>query len=197
MSSVAARAAAVLAAVAVAAAANACRASSSDDREAAQTSASTSAAVARPDRNAGDVTFLQKMIRHHEQALELSAMVADHTANVDLIALMQQIAGQQRTELDGFRAQLLQWELPLAVPAGTEVDGMVDQATMAKLQTLHDAAFDKLWLQSMIAHHHGAIDMANTEIARGQSPDVISIARSVAASQQTEIDQMKQLLERQ
>lgn len=194
MRSVVARVAAVVASVAVAAATNGCR--SSPDGPAAAPSAETTA-VSAPNRNAVDVAFLQKMVRHHEQALDLSALVPGHTTNPDLIALMQQIASQQRNEMDGFRAQLLQWESPLVAPPGTDIDGMVDQATMAKLQRLHGAAFDKLWLQTMIAHHQGAIDMTRAEIAQGHSPDVISIAKSVAAAQQTEIDQMNHLLETQ
>ena len=49
--------------------------------------------------------------------------------------------------------------------------GMVDEATMAKLETLKGAEFDTLWLQSMIGHHQGAIEMAKAELANGQNVD--------------------------
>ena len=50
------------------------------------------------------------------------------------------------------------------------MQGMVDDATMIKLRSLKGAEFDTLWLQSMISHHQGAIEMADTEIADGQQP---------------------------
>ena len=61
-------------------------------------------------------------------------------------------------------------------------------------RALQGADFDTLWLQSMIAHHQGAIDMANTEIASGQNPDAVGVAKSIVASQQAQIDQMNQML---
>ncbi len=46
----------------------------------------------------------------------------------------------------------------------------------------------------MISHHQGAIEMADTEIAKGQSPDMVSMAKNIVTAQQAEIDQMKQML---
>ena len=77
---------------------------------------------------------------------------------------------------------------------GATMPGMVDQATMDKLQSLTGADFDWLWLTSMIDHHRGAIAMAQDEIAHGKNPDVIYLARSIIAAQQAEIDQMKKML---
>ena len=74
------------------------------------------------------------------------------------------------------------------------MQGMVDDATMTKLRSLKGAEFDTLWLQSMISHHQGAIEMADTEIAKGQSPDMVSMAKNIVTAQQAEIDQMKQML---
>jgi uncharacterized protein (DUF305 family) len=71
---------------------------------------------------------------------------------------------------------------------------MVDQPTMDKLEQLTGAEFDRLWLTSMIDHHRGAIAMAQDELAHGRNPDVLYLARSIIASQQAEIDQMKQIL---
>lgn len=62
--------------------------------------------------------------------------------------------------------------------------GMVDQATMAKLGSLQGADYDKLWLQSMISHHQGAIDMANTEITNGRNSDAIAMAKRMVSTQQ-------------
>jgi uncharacterized protein (DUF305 family) len=71
---------------------------------------------------------------------------------------------------------------------------MVDKPTMDKLQSLSGAAFDRLWLTTMIDHQRGAIAMAQDEVAHGRNADVLYLARSIIASQQAEIDRMKQML---
>ena len=74
------------------------------------------------------------------------------------------------------------------------MEGMVDAPTMAKLGSLNGAEFDTLWLQSMIGHHQGAIEMAKAEIANGENVDAIGMAKTIVDTQQAEIDQMKQML---
>ncbi len=72
--------------------------------------------------------------------------------------------------------------------------GMVDEATMTKLKSLNGAEFDKLWLESMISHHQGAIEMAKAEIANGDNVDAKSLAKNIVTTQEAEIGQMKQML---
>ena len=72
--------------------------------------------------------------------------------------------------------------------------GMVDEATMTKLQSLRGTEFDTLWLQSMISHHQGAIEMAKAEVANGQNEDVKRMAQTMIDTQQAEIAQMNQML---
>ena len=74
------------------------------------------------------------------------------------------------------------------------MSGMVDGATMAKLASLNGTEFDTLWLESMIGHHQGAIEMAKAEIANGENVDAIGMAKTIVDTQQAEIDQMKQML---
>ena len=62
------------------------------------------------------------------------------------------------------------------------------------MRSLKGAEFDTLWLQSMISHHQGAIEMAKTEIANGENADMIAMAKNIVTAQQAEIDQMKQML---
>jgi uncharacterized protein (DUF305 family) len=77
---------------------------------------------------------------------------------------------------------------------GAGMQGMVDDATMGKLRSLNGPEFDTLWLQAMIGHHQGAIEMAKTEVAKGQSVDMIAMAKTMVTAQQAEINQMKQML---
>jgi len=150
--------------------------------------------------NADDVMFAQMMIPHHQQAVEVAAMVPDRSNNPDVIALAAKIASEQQPEIDTMKALLLQWNVdPNEMShesghAGMAMTGMVNDATMVRLDSLKGASFDMLWLQSMISHHQGAIEMAKTEIADGKSADLITLAKNIVAAQQAEIDQMKQML---
>jgi uncharacterized protein (DUF305 family) len=77
---------------------------------------------------------------------------------------------------------------------GATMQGMVDAATMTKLEALNGPVFDKLWLQSMISHHQGAIEMAKAEIANGDNVNAKALAKNIVTTQEAEIGQMKQML---
>lgn len=162
------------------------------------TTTTTSVADAQPGlHNADDIAFAYRMRTHDEQAVQLSTIVPTNTTNEQLVALAQQITAEEQPQIQAFTAWLLQWGAdpnadPDAGPGG--IPGMVDQATLARLQTLNGPGFDKLWLQSMVSNRLGGIDMAQAEVARGQNPDAIAMARSTITTQQTEIDRMKQVL---
>ncbi|AEV72169.1 hypothetical protein MycrhN_1553 [Mycolicibacterium rhodesiae NBB3] len=158
-----------------------------------------------PGFNADDHAFATNMIPHHQQAIELSAMAPDHSTNPELVALAAKISAEQEPEIKALRVFLVQWdENPDDDASQGEQEGhgghgamagMVDEATMTKLQSLRGAEFDTLWLQSMISHHQGAIEMAKAEVAHGQNEDVKRMAQGMIDAQQAEIDQMKQMLE--
>jgi uncharacterized protein (DUF305 family) len=153
--------------------------------------------------NADDVSFATGMIPHHEQAVELAALVPDRSTNPEVIALATQISGAQEPEINTMKAFLVQWnENPgdetanggHAGHGGMAMSGMVDDTTMTKLETLKGAEFDTLWLQSMISHHQGAIEMAKAEVANGQNVDAKQLAQTIIDAQQAEITQMQKML---
>jgi uncharacterized protein (DUF305 family) len=151
--------------------------------------------------NADDVAFATNMIPHHQQAVDMSALVPDRTTNQELIALAQRISSEQEPEIKALRVFLVQWnENPDDSSGGGHeshgaMQGMVDDATMARLKSLNGQEFDTLWLQSMIGHHEGAIEMAKAEIANGVNVDAKRMAQAIVDAQQAEITQMKQMLE--
>ena len=149
--------------------------------------------------NADDVAFATNMIPHHQQAVESSAMVPDRSTNAELIALAQQISAAQQPEIDVMKVFLVQWnENPDDNSGhgghGNTMQGMVDAAAMTKLESLNGAEFDKLWLESMVSHHQGAIEMAKAEIANGDNVDAKTLAKNIVATQEAEIGQMKHML---
>jgi len=149
--------------------------------------------------NADDVAFATNMIPHHQQAVELSALVPERSTNADVIALAKQISAAQEPEIQVMKVFLVQWnENPENNSGhaghGNTMQGMVDEATMAKLKSRSGAEFDKLWLESMISHHQGAIEMAKGEIANGDNVDAKAVAQNIVTTQEAEIGQMKQML---
>src|SRR3981189_233873 len=133
--------------------------------------------------NADDVAFATNMIPHNQQAVDLSAMVPDRSTNAGLVALAQQISAAQQPEINVMKVFLVQWnENPDTNSGhaghGSTTQGMVDAATMTKLESLSGEEFDKLWLASMISHHQGAIEMAKAEGANGDNVDAKTVANN-------------------
>ncbi len=157
--------------------------------------------AAAPTHDAADVTFAQDMVPHHQQAVALAAMVPAHTGNPVLRSIATQIGADQQAEIRTLDGLLTAWGEPSDVDAmppsqhgGMPMTGMVDQATMDRLASLDDDAFDTLWVTSMIGHHQGAISMAQDEIAHGHSPDARHVAELIITAQQREIAMMTHLI---
>ena len=153
--------------------------------------------------NADDVAFATNMIPHHQQAVELSALVPDRSTNTELIALANQISAAQQPEINVMKVFLVQWTEGTGNPTSSD-SGMPATAAPCRawstprpwpsLESLNGAEFDKLWLESMISHHQGAIEMAKAELANGDNVDAKSLATNIVTTQEAEIGQMKQML---
>ncbi|MCJ0891966.1 DUF305 domain-containing protein [Rhodococcus sp. ARC_M5] len=165
-------------------------------------SASSTQADASADFNDADVMFARMMYPHHAQAVEMAAMVEGRTDNSDVVALASAIAAAQPPEMDRMTAWLAEWGQPAPSSDMGEMGGMnhssgmgmMTQRDMDALAAASGAEFDRQWLTMMIEHHEGAIDMANNEIADGSNPDAQEMARTIAATQQEEIETMEALL---
>ncbi|MDV6261968.1 DUF305 domain-containing protein [Rhodococcoides yunnanense] len=152
--------------------------------------------------NDADVMFAQMMYPHHAQAVEMADMANGRTDNPEVLSLASAIAGAQQPEMDQMTAWLAEWGQP--APAADMGDmggmdhssgsGMMTPQDMDALMAATGPEFDRQWLTMMIAHHTGAIEMANTEIADGSNPDAQEMARTIVVTQQQEIDTMQRLL---
>jgi uncharacterized protein (DUF305 family) len=150
--------------------------------------------------NADDISFAQGMMPHHKQALEMVDLARENTTDPALLELASGIAAAQGPEMGQLSEMLRSWgQDPDAAMDHSghsmAMPGMVDTATMGRLESLRGAEFDTLWLQSMISHHQGAIEMAKAEIANGQNPEAKQLAEQIVKDQESEITQMKQMLE--
>ncbi|KXP15019.1 DUF305 domain-containing protein [Tsukamurella pseudospumae] len=158
-------------------------------------SAAASSVAANATFNDSDVEFATMMYPHHAQAVEMAKMVEGKGTRPEVVALAAEIQQAQQPEMDAFTRLLAQWGKP-APSASMEhtMDGMMTADQMQKLGTLRGADFDREWLTMMIAHHKGAITMADAEIAKGVNPENRKIAEAIKAGQQAEIVRMEKLL---
>jgi uncharacterized protein (DUF305 family) len=157
----------------------------------AATSGSTSTSA---QFNDADVQFAQMMIVHHEQAVEMSDVILSKKGvNPEVTALAEQIKAAQQPEIDTMKSWLTTWGRESM--SGHEMgNGQMTEEEMKALDEADGPTGQKLFLQGMIKHHQGAIQMAQNEITGGRNPDAIALARNIVDSQQKEIATMNGLL---
>jgi len=159
-----------------------------------------------------DITFAQLMISHHEQAVQMADMALQQANSSEVTDLATQIKAAQDPEIGQMRGWLQQWGAPEQMDGmdgmdhgdmghgdtdsgGQSAGGMMSDTDMGALGGASGADFDRMWLTMMIAHHEGAIKMAEQVKAESTNPDVTALADAIVAGQKKEIDTMQQLLD--
>ena len=150
-----------------------------------------------------DVAFMQGMIPHHAQALEMAALVEERTENRAIRLLAQRIDISQRDEI----ALMTGWlrdrgeEAPGAhahhMTGDQLMPGMLTPEDMKELAAGRGDQFDELFLRHMIRHHEGAVTMVETLFATpgaAQETELFTFASHVEADQMMEIRRMRQML---
>jgi len=190
-----------------------------DSKDSAATSTSAPAKVSEASNahNAADVAFITGMIPHHQQAVEMSELVLAQPSDAPgpataVSALAQEIRDAQAPEIKQMKAWLQDWGIktepdssmdgmdhggmdPGATGAGGQaMNGMMTQQQMSQLSDATGSKLDQLYLEQMIAHHEGAIEMAQTELEKGENPAALKLAQNIINSQQAEIAQMQGML---
>jgi len=152
-----------------------------------------------------DVKFMQDMIVHHQQAVDLAALVEGRSNNSDIVAIAGRIDASQADEIAFMREWLAERGQPAAMQHHAGMDhaahhlmmGMATPAQMAELGTLESSAFDRLFLQLMVRHHGGAIDMVETlhdQPGTAYDPVMFEFTNNLVKEQQAEIDRMNAIL---
>ena len=149
--------------------------------------------------NDADIMFAQMMIPHHEQAIELADMALDPTlmASEQVKALASQIKSAQDPEIDLMAQWLNEWEQPLmdmSVDHSMTMEGMLSIDELGAIGQMNGEEFDQAWIRAMIAHHQGAIEMADTVKTEGESALVQGLADTIIQAQKSEIDALELLL---
>lgn len=143
-----------------------------------------------------DLMFLQMMIPHHQQAIDISNIALKTSQDSELLALAKVIIKAQTAEI----VQMKSWltDAGATTDMGHSMDGMggmLDDAELSALSAATGRTFDLLWLKGMIGHHDGAIHMT-TMIEDASNPDIKSFGENVVKDQSAQIDQMNLMLKR-
>ncbi len=160
-----------------------------------------------------DVSFMQGMIVHHQQAVEMTALIETRTANSDVRSLGARISHSQADEIALMKRWLVSRGYPVTAASGdmhahhhgmghsdqSIMPGMLTKMQMEELTKADGAAFDRLFLTGMIQHHGGALDMVRDLFAvagAGQDAEIFNFATDVDSSQRAEIRIMQRMLEK-
>ena len=172
--------------------------------------------VSATEHNDADVAFASDMIAHHAQALSMVDLTIKRDLDPEVQALAEDIRDAQGPEIETMADWLTQWgeDVPETmrdhVNSGhdmgdmsdnmddmghDDMPGMMTSEDMDALENASDAEFQDMWLEMMIEHHEGAIEMAETEQGDGQFKDAVDLAGQIIDAQQQEIDIMRGLLD--
>ncbi len=143
-----------------------------------------------------DIMFLQMMIPHHQQAIDISNLAMKSSQDAELIELAKIIARDQAAEIKQMKAWLA--DAGASEDMGHSMDGMggmLSDDELAALSAATGKEFDVLWLKGMTGHHDGAIHMTQM-IEDAQNADIKAFGTKVIKDQSEQIDQMKKMLAR-
>ena len=175
-----------------------------------QAPAAPSPASSQPADQAGhndaDIAFAQQMIPHHAQAIAMAEMATSHATSPKVRELADNIERAQQPEIDLMTGWLQTWgaEVPSTNPndmgdmghgSSGPMPGMMSPEQMNQMSQAGGAQFDRMFLEMMIEHHKGAIEMAQTELNEGENSEAKQLAQKIITDQQAEITQMQALLQ--
>ncbi len=168
----------------------------------------THAAANGDEFNDADVEFASDMIQHHAQALTMVDLTMGRQLDPEVQQLAEDIRAAQSPEIEQMTDWLTAWDQPIPetmrdhanahgdgeIEIDPDMPGMMSPEEMAELEAAKGAEFQPMWLEMMIEHHEGAIEMAETEQSEGNHADAIELAENIESAQQDEISTMEGML---
>lgn len=143
-----------------------------------------------------DIDFAMNMIAHHQQAVEMSdVLLGKEGTDPGVAELAERIKAAQQPEIDTMTQWLTAWGEAPEMGGMDHGDGMMSADDMAALEEADGPAASRLFLEQMIVHHEGAVEMAEQELADGKDPDALELAQKVIDDQTAEIAEMRSMLD--
>lgn len=140
-----------------------------------------------------EIMFAQAMIPHHDQALTMSEIALKKSKNKGILKLSNQIKTMQRAEINQLTYWLTATNSSLTMDHEMHMAGMLTEKELVRLNQLSGSAFDRKFLDLMIKHHQGAIEMLAL-LKGSKNSEAKSLAKNIRTAQSEEIRTMKQLL---
>ncbi|HEU5455553.1 MAG TPA: DUF305 domain-containing protein [Nocardioides sp.] len=168
-------------------------------------------AASQTEHNEADVEFAQSMIPHHAQALAMVDMTRGRQLDPEVQELADAIMAAQTPEIETMTNWLTSWgeEVPETsrdhmnaeghggghggMGDTSDMPGMMGEEELSELEAADDAEFQDMWLEMMIEHHQGAIEMAVAEQSDGQYQPALDLAEDIETAQAEEVSVMEKL----
>lgn len=149
--------------------------------------------------NSEDLAFAANLIASYGHSAALTDLVPAHSFNRDLVTFASAIDAERGPRLEMMKVLLVQWNSDANADHSQDSPGgvapvMVEDATMARLQSLRGRDFDTLWLRSVIEHQKRVVALAQREIAMGTNVDAIATARKIVDAERALMWRMRQTL---
>jgi uncharacterized protein (DUF305 family) len=168
--------------------------------EAAEPVTAVAEVKAEAEHNDTDVMYLQMMVAHHQQGLEMVKLAASDAKRPEIRVLAEAVNATQSDELTMMKGWLKSWSKPDTVdhaPSAHADHGGLPATGPDEIEALREAegsAFDTAFLNLFVAHQHNAVEMAALEAKKGVNPEAKAFAERVKLSRTDQIQQMLQLL---
>jgi uncharacterized protein (DUF305 family) len=140
-----------------------------------------------------ELMFASMMIPHHSEAVTMSELALANTTNPEILSLATAIRDAQGPEITQMQSWLDASNYSESHAHHMEMSGMLTDEELAELSSANGSTFDRLFLQGMIAHHQGAIDMLSM-IKNSTNSEVKKLSADIFTSQSAEIEAMKALV---
>ncbi|WP_328530020.1 DUF305 domain-containing protein [Nocardioides sp. NBC_00368] len=175
--------------------------------------------LSETEHNKADVAFATDMIQHHAQAMAMVDLTMDRKLDPEVQELADEIRAAQSPEIETMSSWLQEWgeEVPSTMRdhvnggheghgdedssmsdsmEGMDADmpGMMSAEDMDALESASDAEFQDMWLEMMIEHHEGAVEMSESQQDEGRFKPAVDLAGTIIETQSTEIDTMEKIL---
>jgi uncharacterized protein (DUF305 family) len=144
--------------------------------------------------NDADVTFLQQMIMHHQQAIAMAKIAESRAKDPNVKQLASKIDAEQSPQIQTMTGWLRAWGKPVPTTTPGTMPSTMPGPHISATTGMQGGKFDRTFLQMMTAHHQAAVAMAKTEQASGANPEAKQLAKTIETSQTAEISQMQQML---
>lgn len=144
-----------------------------------------------------DVEFVQAMIPHHEQAIHMAELAAEHANSPDTKTIASTIKTKQEEEVKTMETLLHEWGMEKeAAGHGAIHPGMLTEQELKELEEARGVEFDKLYLEQMIKHHKGAITLAEEyeHEHKGENKEIEKLAAEIKRGQEREIEEIEREL---